>query len=375
MLFIFICIVGLRYRLGVDSVRYATFFSDLPDIGQLWSYDFSSTRYGLGYLLLASIVRSITDDFTLMQFVLATLVNTVLFTFFYRNTRHIFTCLFFYFFLSFFNYNFEILRESCAVAMFVMGWKYILSQNWIKYYLCALAAFLFHMSGIITLFVPIIFLPWVRNAFRISILTPIIIGILLIIGILVSSFFFDYLRLLEITSVDNYVNIYDGTGYAEGKEMSITRMIGFIVKIVGLPLLLGWMLKRKRILNPISENSKYIKVFESMIVLSLYVSTLAYSIRILGRFNNYFYPFTILLLGDSLFFSIQLLKKKWKLSFGIWCIFIFLYISPNIISWTKDIGDSGIPFYHRYYPYNTIIFKEKDTIREQLFNYEGINRS
>ena len=47
------------------------------------------------------------------------------------------------------------MRESFAIGLFLISYKYLLSKQWVKYYLYSLLAISFHISAVITLIIPL----------------------------------------------------------------------------------------------------------------------------------------------------------------------------------------------------------------------------
>lgn len=97
-----ILLVGLRYRVGSDTLVYIWGYDRLPSWGELnwseiWSYEFQPL-----YVLLCAIAKSISPDFTVLQILHAFIINSCIFYFIRKNTQYPFTGLFLYFFLYFF---------------------------------------------------------------------------------------------------------------------------------------------------------------------------------------------------------------------------------------------------------------------------------
>lgn len=364
VLVIFILVSGLRYRIGIDSVVYEYAYKDLPNISQLFTFDYSSTRFGIGYLLLNAVARSISDEFVALQFIHALFVNAIIFYFFYRNSKHIFTSILFYYIFLYTNYNFEILRESCAIAVFLLAWPFCVKKKWFKYYLISVIAILFHPSAAITLIVPLIFLPGIRKFFQINSFTPWIIIALFGIGQIIAAKFFDWIRLMDIASMDSYANTYENSHYAEGRNLNIIGMIAFFISTLFYPLFLGWLIKIKKI----KVSIPHFKLVIGMVLVFVYISTLKQSLYILYRFLNYFYPFLILFLSDIIFSYLDIFKQKIKFSFGVWILFFLPIITISLTQYKEDTEVAGIKKYSRYYPYETVIFKDTDPKREMLFS-------
>ena len=371
LMVIFILLAGLRYRLGVDSIRYERTYPTLPTLSQYFNFDFDSIRYGKGYLLLNAVARSISDNFVVMQCILAIFVNAILFDFFYRNTSKIFFAVLLYFILQFVNYNFEILRESCAVATFVFAWRYFSTNKWFKYYLCAIVAILFHPSAGITLIVPLTRLPILSRIFKINSWTPWLILGVLGVGVIISKSFVDLITLIQITDIQDYADTYKDTHYIEGKGLNIIGMTTTFLNAVCYPGITGWFIAKGKTLDRQTRNLNYKNSLEAMLMCYIYIAVLVISIRLFYRFNNYFFPFFALAFSDVIFHKLKFNRKKYKLSFGVWSLILAPFILINIYGYLEVMGDYGIRKYHRYYPYDSVIFKEKDKTRERLFMNEG----
>ena len=74
-----ILLVGLRYRVGSDTLVYIWGYDRLPSWGELnwseiWSYEFQPL-----YVLLCAIAKSISPDFTVLQILHAFIINSCIF--------------------------------------------------------------------------------------------------------------------------------------------------------------------------------------------------------------------------------------------------------------------------------------------------------
>lgn len=372
LMIIFILVAGLRYRLGIDSTRYEYYFTSLPSLGELSTFDYDSVRYGVGYLFLNAIARSLSDNFVIMQCLHAIFINSIIFWFIYRNTRHIFTALLLYAFLYYFTYNFEILRESCAAVIFLYSWQYFKNEIWGKYYICCIIAILFHPSAIFLLILPVFYLPAFRSFFRMGWTFGISCGCVFIIAAYLSVRFFDYLQLITIASVDDYAASYADSTLGGEKSLNIKGIGVFIIKIIIYPLVTMICLKgSKYFRSNIDIPSNITEKLEYLLCWYVYIAIISNFIQIFYRFNNYLTPFWTLALADVLFSVLKVSKRKLRLSFGIWTLLILPYLSLNIYGYFLEDGKSGIKLYKRYYPYSSVLNPVKDEKREQLFRYLG----
>lgn len=365
----FTLMAGLRYRVGGDTVSYMYDYIDYPNLSEYFSYDFSSTKNGRAYMLLGAIAKSISDDFVVLQCILAIFLNSVIFTFFYKNTNHIFSASLLYFFLFFFNLNTEVLRESCAVAMFLIGWKYFYSSKWLKYYICCLIAILFHPSAAFTILLPISKLRRLNRIFTPSWISFAIAIGLFLIGIIITSKFFDIIRLMEIATVDNYAQTYENSRFGEGRNYNITGTIVFLFKNFLYPLVCGFLISKQFISLPKIENSSYRSALLAMLMSFLYIASLSSSMIILARFNNYLIPFLTIIIADVFFSKIKIKRKTYRLSFITWIIFIVPYLSIYIQGLFDTSNPAHTPYFHKYYPYYSVLNPQLDRERELLIKY------
>ena len=237
-----ILLAGLRYRVGNDTVNYATYYYDIfPNLYDYWFFDFSNEKFGRGYLFFNAIARTISDDFVVMQMLLAIFVNSIIFYFIYNNTKNIFTGILLYFIFFFLDFNTEVLREACAVAVFLLGWKSFYNHKWIRYYIYCGIAILFHPSASFTLLLPFFTSKYLSKGFKISWTTVIITLSLFLLGTIITSKFFDIIRLLGMATMDNYADIYENSRFSGAKMFSITGLVVVLTFNVIYPFIMGWI--------------------------------------------------------------------------------------------------------------------------------------
>lgn len=78
---VLVLIVGLRYRVGGDTLFYMDFFEDYPTISELANFDFEDARYNPLWYVYNSIFKTFGNSFTIYQLVQATIVNLAFFRF------------------------------------------------------------------------------------------------------------------------------------------------------------------------------------------------------------------------------------------------------------------------------------------------------
>lgn len=362
---ILICINGLGYRLGIDSINYENAFHRLPSLSEYFSYDFSNEKWGRGYVFLNAVAKSISEEYFVLQFFHAIILNIILFWFFKKYTDHYFTAIFLYYIYYYLGFSFEIVRESLAICAFLISWKYLINKQWIKYYICILIGILFHPSCSFLLFLPFLTLKKLKFFFTIGKRT-IIFGILVfLIGVVISKIFFEYILLIEISDIQNYSNAYSNTHYAQAQNLNITGYSIFLINTL-YPLLGIYLLKHHHLVKNENEIANKRNFYELAICCYLYIYLLSLSISIFSRFNNYFLPICTLIIANTLYSKLRFNNIKYYFSIKSWCLLITPYLLMCLVSKMGTV-EANQRLYHRYYPYKSVIFKEKDPTREKMF--------
>lgn len=365
-------LAGLRYRIGGDTINYATnHYTIFPDLYEYWQYDFTNASYNRGYLFLNAIALTISHNFVAMQIILAIFVNGVIFRFFYKNTSKIFSAVLFYFLLSYLGLNMEVLRESCAVAMFLLGWEYFWKEKWIKYYLCCIIAVSFHSGALFTFILPLFTLKCLKKAFTPSWLSlGIAIG-LFILGAVVMSKFFDVVRLIGLATLDDYASTYENSKFGEARDFNIFGILVFLLKTLSLPFLLGLIVSKKMVIENDwrSKNNQYQNALMVMFITSIYISCISNYVIILGRFSSYLSFFLILIYTETIFHKIRFRNRVYRLSYIIWMGIVFPTLFFPVYGLFQDTGLSGSAPIHKYYPYYSVIDPQLDRERELVIKY------
>lgn len=366
MLIIFICVAGLRYQLGIDSVRYERLFASMPDLSYLSSYDFSQSRYGIGYIAFNAIARSISDEFVAMQFLQAIYVNCVIFWFFFRYSKKIFFCIIIYALGLYFNFMCEVMREACAVATLLLAWPYFESKSWIKYYILAIICVLFHTSGFVALILPILYLPKIRNLFIIGKKTILILFGVFICASVIGYGFVDYLKIFYfISGFEDNVNNYANDDLS-GQVLNIKGIISSITTTCLYPYLAIIYLNSKCNSNR-CQSTTFPMSF--MVGICLIMAVVSIPIAIFYRYNNYFFPFAIAAIGNWVYVKRPFSRLKINFNFSIWMLLFVPYFFFTTYGYFTIRNDGDIYEQARYYPYSSIIEKSTDSARTRVQRY------
>lgn len=161
MCLMLVLIAGLRDGLGGDTFFYQRNFEYWYE-GAMDNELLSTLRYELthsGYMPLWSLtniwLRQYSDSFVAYQILQALFVNGVICWVISRHTDRGFMFLLFYFVLgTFFLFNTEVMRESIAIALGLLGIECFTSGHKWAFWLCAALAFGFHISAAVLVIYP-----------------------------------------------------------------------------------------------------------------------------------------------------------------------------------------------------------------------------
>lgn len=360
---ILICLAGFRYHLGIDSIRYEGKFSYQEPLNELTKDATDESRFGIGWLLLASFSKTISHEFFILQIIQSLYVNLIIGYFIKKNCKHPFLALFIYFIFLYSDFMVEIMREACAVSTFLFAWKYFKKKKWINYYFCCLLAFCFHISAIVTFLVPLAQVYGIKKIFKINLKLALVLSLVLVAGLYLSIKLFDFFATLSlIESVQERATTYAELDNQSGvRGASILGFISLGLNKVIYPAVAFIYYKKNQ--GPKKSN---LQPLEIMIIFYMLFSVVSFSILIFQRFTNYFAPFIIMLISNSTYTKMHLRKIKYKLSFNLWMVILFPFFFIQLYGYFKEDGQSGVARYKRYEPYSSIIFKTQDKEREKL---------
>ena len=365
-----ICLVGFRYRMGIDSIKYENLYNwQQHTIGQLTVDDFKDTRFQPFWVILTALCFTISDEFMLLQFVIAIIVNCTVFYFLWKNTRRIFFAVLLYYFFLYLNLNMEVLREALAVCTFLWAWPFFKKGKWLLYYLMCCVAFLFHLSAIVLFFLPILWIPGIRWFFQMGSRTWIICALVLFLSFAVNYFFFNFIEAVAMT--ENMVERAQEYSKNDlgGNRLNIFGAVGQLIKFFLYPAVALYFVnlsKKKKGEITMGWNKQVM-----MTLVALYFALSSVGIAIFSRFNNYFQFFSFLIMSDWIFSILEFKGKRLRLQFLTWIIlflplFGIAFYTYMLNNYNKD---GTLKQYMMFYPYSNQFDKELDPQREKIINY------
>ncbi|MBQ9231911.1 MAG: EpsG family protein [Prevotella sp.] len=335
ILLITILLFGLRYRVGIDTIRYNSFFDSLPSFDKLSLSSLLDYDYSPLFIIFMSLCKFVINEFWLFQLLHSIILNSFVFYFCWKRGFNPFIAVFYYFIIAGVTFNTEILRESMAVGIFLLNYRNIEKKKWFHYYLLSLLSIGFHYSAIITLIIPL----FSNIKFNMKLIIYIILY-LVIVCLLVN-----YVE--DIIPIDILAKRYQGiTTMKEDRDFTFFRYIALFIKSVFFPaMILSY-----------NRKLKLHETYESMLLLFSILSMTAFVYPILfDRLSNYCLVFYVLCISNC----VSKLHSK-----GNGYVFLLLTL---LFFMHTNIRENNL---YRYYPYHSIFDKGKEQKREKIFNDE-----
>ena len=367
---LYICVAGLRYRLGQDTLGYLADYEKLKPISIISGSDFERTRFAPGFVVLTSIFKQFTPDFTFFQFFHAAVVNSILFYFFNKYSKHAFFAILIFLFYQYFWFSFQQMREALAVCVFLMAWPFFRDGKWIWWYAASFLAFSFHLSALIMFFLPLICVPGIKQLFVFGKRTWIICIGVAIAAYAVQSVFFKYIELIAMSeSLIERAQTYQKSDLGGG-TLNLNGLVAHFFKFIIFPIASMYFLRKT---SGYGIRKQFDKLY-AFVLMSVYISIVVVFIAIFQRYNNYFFPFATLIMSDWVFGYLYSHKKKIRLNFATWMIIFLPMFGFFFYTYTQNMNKSGtLKEYMVYYPYRSVLDKTENQTTEKALMYKHRN--
>lgn len=320
-------LIGLRYMVGGDTFYYHEYFNQLSNLN---IFDYSSDEtYQPFFIWSIKIAKSIYPNFVTYQIIHVLIINSILFWFIGKNSKYIFTTIFFCLLIFYINFTVEILRESLAIMVFIVNYKNLDQKKWFKFVFGVIISSMFHLSALYLLVLP--FLQFLRlNYFYV------IIVILFAILLTQIQSFLVLLQLIQ--------NIQEKISFYSDYSPSLNTTLLFLFAKFIIPI--GF----------ISYAKLYLKLkvrYESLIcLLGLIGVGTIFSTLIFVRLSNYLLIFYCLSVSEIL---IPILRLK-KLVFKQLIMYAMIFSSILIMGYASFFWPTG--YYIKWVPYMSIFSTE-----------------
>lgn len=370
LLLLLIVIAGMRYRIGTDSVVYEQGYENFPKFWELEKFKFDNIRYEPGFMIFASIPKSISPDFTLLQFFHAIVVNSIFFWFIWKNTTHRFLSITLYYLFLYLTLNTQVMREALAVCIFLLAWPSFRDGKWWYYYPLAFLATYMHTSALILLFLPLACIPGIKELFVFGKRTIFIVIAIVAIGIILEAKFSSVFTYMALTDrMMDRVTTYAQTQYGTS-SMNIIGILSALAQLSLYPLIAIYFgQKYFKSIKDKYERREFDRM-RIMVMCSFYFTLLSLSMAIFSRYYNYFGMFALISVANWAFSKLHVGKHTYKLKGYYWAVILLPLFFLSIKSYFAPANKSGtLKAYMVYYPYITRLNPQMDQNREAVFRY------
>lgn len=353
---VLVLLMGLRYHVGGDSIRYESYYEYSKDFEDIIAYGIVQGEFQPLWQVLQGISKNIINNFVFFQFVHCSIILGVIFFLANKHCKHRFTFTVL-FYLSFYPYFCtEIMRESLAVVFFMLGIDCLDKKNYIKYFMLSVISFLFHAGAIFLFLIPFIF-NFLSKPYSFKQI------FFIFIFVIVVSFTFEAI-LGFITDT-----IFSGNQLLEKKSEDLSdssnlNIFGLIMTIIGY----FCVCFTYRYLKLSTLSSSYAHFVTSMYLITIILSIVYIP---LSRLQNYFVIPFLFVFTDLLYDTTIVRKYNFLLKLSLYLLLYsrLSYYFSDVKSESSSI--KPIKFYQLYYPYHSIfnpeISKDRETFIENQF--------
>ena len=348
---VFVLVAGLSYHVGGDSIGYEITFKNyrfVNSIDDVYDGNLLANSKEPLWVFVNILFSKVFGDFQFLKFAIALFFNTTVFWFIKKHSPKPFFSVLLYAVILGLHLNFQVLRESVAIGLFLIAFDKLCGEkkHYLQYYLIVLVAFMFHRFAFAMLIVPLFFLLKMRWWYYA------ILGIFLLAGPKVNELMFDSGLFLLDDSLGKTFEFYKENEQYHVENLNVFGILNTIMKIIPIWLLLFW-----------GDDSYNKRVGNAYLL--LYVFN-AVSIGILFRINDYLL-FSFVVTASS---SLSRIRSHGKIKVHgvvfpkpIFTIITVLFLLSTII------GHITYERSFEYFPYSSVITKQKVQERENLLDY------
>lgn len=350
-----ILVAGLRYRIGLDTNAYMRSFES-PYYPKL--QDFSLTgEYGsdIMWVFINSLAKTIGGGFYTVQFIQAATVNIAVFWFIRKHSPKPFMGILLFFMFQWWNYCFEAMRESIAIAFYLFALDALISEKSLKkYYLRVWPAALVHTFGFVTFLFPLI--QYIKINRYLPIVIILFLGVFLSIGDILNELV-ESMAGLENAATAKATKYIESDTYGTS-NLSLAGIAALVISRIIPMAFLIYVLHRNR--------KAETDIFIPYLICYILVVLLRIKIPIFFRFYNYFEIMMVIAMTQAV--SIPSATPGGLKRIASWAM-IALMIFLRTYELTKPEVDptKGYKTYNRYIPYNSVFTEDYNEETEYIF--------
>lgn len=296
MLVLIIIIAGFRsINVGVDTYQFCYIYNKTFGTITNVSQGLELTRFEAGFVFLCYFLSRFSNNYRVLLLVTSVIIFSCVMYFIRKNSKNIPFSIYLFIALNFFGMYMNVMRQALAIGIILIIYeKFLKEKKYFKYCLGVLVAMLFHKSAFIMLFLPLI----LKINFK-----PKVIMSAFALG--VGFFLFGDKILAVIANVIGY------GGYITKLDYFSSNYFGaLLLFMVNLFIFIFCYFKKSKL--EINELNLLKISFVGLII-----SLCTIKISIIGRINEYFNIFNIILIPNIL------VKTKNKLFIAFMMIILF----------------------------------------------------
>jgi len=346
-----VLVAGLRYRVGGDTLVYMSEFNMYPKLDELRYFDFETARFNPLWYIIAAFSRSIDDSFTCFQIIHAIIVNYTFFHFFRKYCpRYFFTAILVWFYGYWCYFSMEVLREVLCVCLLLWATDFLLGNKWLRYYLVCVLALFIHVSAAVMLIIPLAKILFKRPNWIVQL---IILGCVVVFTLVVDI----PLLITNILSLNDQL----ATVIENYLQADLKNLTGKLYELAKFLPVLGLLWLREK--NRFEDEYDFIPYVSCMVIFYGFSSYLG----VAGRFLNYFVPFFIVLLVNTMYDCILEIKWREKGFSAIVAMSVVVVLTFNYSRYYFRDSSETYPNTHAYnlfVPYHSVLNPVVDDKRE-----------
>ena len=133
------------WNIGNDTLEYVHTF-----IATCSSFDLYRSHMEKGYLLFNKILSLFTNNPQAILIATSFIILSIIFCFIYKNSKFIFLSVLLFVIIQF-STALTMIRQEMALVIVLIGFRFVIKREFIKFLLCCLLATTFHTSAIVAI--------------------------------------------------------------------------------------------------------------------------------------------------------------------------------------------------------------------------------
>lgn len=355
-------LAGFSYNVGSDIPGYMRQYAEIGRHHfETWKdFAYFENRQP-GWMLLNILCSGISKRFVLLMVVIAVFANCIVFKYIKKHTKYVFLGILLYYVCSYLNWNFNSLRQTVAIAFFLLGYDYLVDKKWIKYYTCCFGAFMFHSTAAVCFIFPLFYLIKVNYKTVGILVLGILSIIILMLGLggadMISEWFLNNAEFAGMfTDREEIVEAYFGENSMKYEGLNLFGMIQMVIFVI--PIILTIIGGHKQIITIPTIALPLLLFYLSLYMLDFVIPVVF--MRLVMYIDVLFYC----ALSDM---ALHYSKKRFipRNIFAIVLLCVALFRPIHTLFAVNPA--SNLAFYKQFYPYYSVFDPKIDPVRSANF--------